>query len=290
MTHLDRALRIGGAGAARRLALVGAVYLVHLTFALAVAWPLARLVADPVAKHPRGDLVLFEPGALFLSETLRLGRFALADVAEGMSFGVLAGLYLGLLPLAALLFALAREQMLTTPMLAGAAVRFFAPFSLLLGLSLVTAAFAGGIVLAIGALLENELRAAFGERGSDIAEAGFRVAALVAAWIVGVVQDLARAALVTRDTTVLGAIRSGIETFRAWPAEAFGGWALRGLAALLLVTVAARLTTHIGVETGPSFATVASLHQLVAFALVFLRADWLALAAGLSRSTYNNER
>jgi hypothetical protein len=290
MTHLDRALRIGGAGGARRLGLVGVVYLAHVTFALAVAWPLAKLVADPVAKHPRGDQVLFDPGALYLVETLRLGRFALASAAEGLSFGVLVGLYLGLLPLAALLFAFGRDQKLPAPALLGAAGRYFAPFSLLLGLSLIVAALAALVPLMVGALLENELRAALGERGSDIAEAAFRVAALVVAGIVGVVQDLARAALVTRETNVLGAVRSAIETFRAWPAEAFGGWALRGLAALLLVTIAARLTTYIGVETGTAFIAVALVHQAVAFTLVFLRADWLALAVGLAQSTYKSER
>jgi hypothetical protein len=290
MTHLDRALRIGGAGAARRLGLVGVVYLAHVTFALAVAWPLAKLVGDPVAKHPRGDQVLFDPGALWLSETLRLGRTAIASVGEGMTFGVLAGLYLGLVPLTALLYAFGRDQKLSAAALMAAAGRYFAPFSLLLGLSLIATAFASAIPLTIGGLLENELRGAFGERGSDIAQAGFRAAALVVAGIVGVVQDLSRAVLVTRETTVLGAIRSGIETFREWRAEAFGGWALRGLAALLLVTVAARLTTHIGVATGPSFVAVALLHQVVAFALVFLRADWLALAIGLAQSTHKSDR
>jgi hypothetical protein len=290
MTHLDRALRIGGAGGARRLGLVGVVYLAHATFAVAVAWPIAKLIGDPVAKHPRGDQVLFDPGALYLVETLRLARSTLPSVAEGLSFGVLVGLYLGLLPLAALLYAFGRDQKLTAPALMAVAGRYFAPFSLLLGLSLVVGALASAVPLSVGALLENELRAALGERGSDIAQTGFRAAALVVVGIVGVVQDLSRAVLVTRETTVLGAIRSGIETFRAWPAEAFGGWALRGLAALLLVTVAARLTTHVGVETGTSFITVAFLHQTIAVALVFLRADWLALAIGLARSLHKSER
>jgi hypothetical protein len=290
MTHLDRALRIGGAGGARRLGLVGVVYLAHATFALAVAWPLAKLVADPVTKHPRGDLVLFEPGALYLTETLRLGRSALVSAAEGMSFAVLVGLYLGLMPLAALLYAYGREQKLSPAALMAAAGRYFGPFSLLLGLSLVVAALSAGVPLAVGALLENELRAALGERGSDIAGMGFRGAALIVAGVVGVVQDLARAVLVTRETKVLDAIREATETFRTWPAEAFGGWALRGLAALLLVTVAARLVTHVGVETATSFTAVFVLHQAVAFALVFLRADWLALAVGLVQSTYKSER
>jgi hypothetical protein len=290
MTHLDRALRIGAAGGARRLGVVGAVYLAHLTFALAVAWPLAKLVGDSVTKYPRGDRVLFEPGALYLMETLRLARASLASVAEGLSFGVLVGLYLGLVPVAAFLVAFARDDKPPLPALLASAVRLFGPFSLLLGFSLVVAALAASVPLVVASLLENEARSAFGERGADLVELGFWGAALVVAWGVGLVQDLARAALATRQTTVLDAVRSGIETFRAWPVEAIGGCALRGLVALLLVTVVARATTHIGIETAGAFAAVALLHQGVAFALVFLRADWLALAVELAGSSYRSER
>jgi len=106
---------------------------------------------------------------------------------------------------------------------------------------------------------------------------------------VGVVHDLARAALVSREERALRAARIGVETLRLWPAEALGGWALRALSALLLVTVVARTTTYIGVETGPRFIAVVLLHQAVAAALVFLRADWLALANRLVGSSYRSD-
>jgi hypothetical protein len=98
-----------------------------------------------------------------------------------------------------------------------------------------------------------------------------------------------RAALVSRDVRALRAARIGAETLSVWPAEALGGWALRALSALLLVTVVARTTTYIGVETGPRFMAVAVLHQMVAAALVFLRADWLALANRLVESSYRSD-
>ncbi len=290
MTPLDRALRIGGAGATWRWRLVIAVYVIHLAFALAVAWPLAKLVGDPIVANPRADRILFDSGALYLTETLRLGRVALASVGQGMSFGVLVGVYLGLLPLAALFYSFAREPKPFLPGLMAAAGRLFGPFSLLLGLTLVGAALAASVPLMVGGLLENELRAALGERGSDLAGVAFRATALLVAWGFGVVQDLARAVLATRETKVLEAIRWGIETLRAWPVEALGGAALRGLAALLLVTVGARLTTHVGVDSAASFFAVLLLHQIVAFTLVFLRADWVALAVGLAASSYRSER
>jgi hypothetical protein len=159
----------------------------------------------------------------------------------------------------------------------------------LLGLALVVAALACAVPLTIGSLLETKLTAALGDRNSDIAELGFRAVALAVAGVVGVVHDLARAALVSRDAPALGAWRIGAQTLRAWPAEALGGWALRGLSALLLVTVVARTTTYIGLETGTRFAAVLVLHQGVVFALVFLRADWLALANRLVGSDYRRD-
>ena len=71
MTAPAGVFRIGGAGAARRLGVVGALYAAHATIALAFAWPLARLLAHPVMSHPRGDRVLFDLRGMYLFEALR---------------------------------------------------------------------------------------------------------------------------------------------------------------------------------------------------------------------------
>jgi len=289
MTLLDRALRIGGAGAARRSGVVAIVYGVHATFALALAWPIASLVADPVLGHPRGDRVLFEPGGLFLTEAIRIMRAPLESVAEGMSFGILVGLYLGLLPLGALLHALGTEEKLSAGALATAAGRFLGSLSLLLGCSLVVGGVACALPLVIRGLLETKIRSAFGDRGGDLVGVGFHLIALGVAWLVGVVHDLARAALVARGLSALQAAQAATEALRAFPAEALGGWALRALSALLLVTIAARATTHIGVDTMPRLTVVALMHQAVAITLVFLRADWLALAMRLVGWSYRRD-
>ena len=108
-----------------RLGVILAVYCVHLALALAFAWPLARLVADAALNHPRGDLVLFEPGATYLLESFRLGRASLTSVAEGSVFAILMVSYLGLLPLAALIYALAHSGKAMFATLVAAAGRFF---------------------------------------------------------------------------------------------------------------------------------------------------------------------
>lgn len=281
MRVLDRALRIGATGASRRLGVVAAIYAVHALLALAFAWPLARLLANPTLAHPRGDLVLFEPGAIYLTETLRFTQAEVTTAAEGMTLGLLLTLYLGLFPLGAMLCALGREGRARWSDLAAGALRSFGPLSALLGGSLVAAALACAVPLTLGELLDGKLRPALGDRGADLAEAGFRVVALGLAATLGVFHDLARAAAVTRELPAFPAAVLGAAALRAHPLSAIGAWSLRGLLALLLVALAARATTHIGIDTSTRLAMVTLLHQAVAFTLVFLRSDWLAFAIRL---------
>jgi len=293
MRAFDRVLRIGAAGASRRLGVVAAVYAVHAVLALAFGWPLARVLANPTLAHPRGDLVLFEPGAIYLTETMRFTRAQVTTAAEGMTLGLLLTLYLGLFPLGVMLCALGREGRARWSDLAAGALRSFGPLSALLGASLLAAALACAVPLTMGELLDGKLRPALSDRGADLVEAGFRVVALAVAATLGVIHDLARAAAVTRELPALPAAVLGAAALRAHPIAAIGAWSLRGLSALLLVVLAARATTHIGIDTSTRLAMVTLLHQAVAFALVFLRTDWLAFAIRLveaGRFSYTIER
>jgi hypothetical protein len=96
--------------------------------------------------------------------------------------------------------------------------------------------------------------------------------------VVGVVHDLARAAAVARGLPGLAAARVATEAFAGDPIRAFLGWSARGLAGLALLGLASWATTRLGVGTSVRLSAVAALHQLVLFALVYLRADWLAEA------------
>ncbi|HEX9294758.1 MAG TPA: hypothetical protein VF881_02955 [Polyangiaceae bacterium] len=263
---------------ARRLGVVVVVYLVHLGLALGFAWPVANLLGDPTLSHPRGDLVLFEPGGLYLVEVLRLGRASLTSAARGMTFAALATLYVGLLPLGALLHALASAKRLTAAELVAAGARSFGPLSLLLGLSLVATALACVVPLGAGGLLEVKLKTALGDRGSDMAQAALWAVALALAAVIGVIHDLARAAAVSRALPGLAAARIGAEAFADHPIRGLTGWGVRGFTGVGLVVLLAWAATHVGVETSLRFAAVTALHQLAAFALVYLRADWLAEA------------
>jgi hypothetical protein len=264
-----------------RLGVVVLVYVVHLVLALAFAWPVARLVADAALVHPRGDLVLFEPGATYLLEAFRLERAALTSLVEGSVFAILVTSYLGLLPLAALIHSLAHTGKVTFASVVAAAGRFFGTFSLLLGLALVATALLGFAPLTVGGLLDDKLKLVFGDRSHDIARAFFRVVALLAAALVAVVHDLARAAAVSHEIPAVRAVLLAAQVFRASPWRALGAWGIRGAGGIVLVVAVAWATSRIGVETGPRFALVMVLHQVVVFTLVLLRARWLASALRL---------
>jgi hypothetical protein len=268
--------------AAGRLGTVALVYAAHAALALAFAWPVARLLGDPTLAHPRGDRVLFEPGAAYLIEVLRIYQAPLTSVVEGMSFAVLGALYLGLFPLSALLHALAEPSAKALPVLV-VAVRRFGPMSLLLGASLVATFAAWSFALVTAGLLETKVKSLFGVLGSDIADAGFKLAALGVTFVIAVIHDLARAAIASRETSAVTGIALGVQAFRAYPARAIGAFALRGLVGVTAIFLAGWAAAHIGIETEARFAAVTLLHQTVAFGLVFLRADWLASAIQLVR-------
>jgi hypothetical protein len=273
--------------ASSRPGVVMGVYAIHLALAVGFAWPVTRLVADAALAHPRGDLVLFEPGATYLVEAFRLERASLTSVAEGSVLAVLVTSYLGLLPLAALIHALAQTGRVTFASLVAAAGRFFGTFSLLLGLALVSTALLGFLPLTVGSLLDDKLKLVFDDRNHDIARTSFRAIALLAAALVAVVHDLARAASVARDLRALDAVRLAVQAFRAAPWRALGAWGLRGTAGIVLVIVVAWVTTRIGVETGVRFGVVIVLHQAVVLSLVLLRSRWLASALRLVAAVAN---
>src|SRR5689334_8437150 len=127
--------------ARRRPFVVVLVYAIHVAVALAWAWPLAAILADPSLAHPRGDAVLFEPGAVYLAEALRLGSRPLASAFRGSLWTLFLASYLGLLPLGMLLSALNRRGPLRARELWLAAAGPFGTFSLLLGMSLVALLF-----------------------------------------------------------------------------------------------------------------------------------------------------
>jgi len=68
MTLLDRALRIGGAGAAERTGVVALIYFSMATFAAFDRWPMRSSPPFITCFHPKGRSHSFEPGGPYLTE------------------------------------------------------------------------------------------------------------------------------------------------------------------------------------------------------------------------------
>ncbi|HKQ68308.1 MAG TPA: hypothetical protein VJT73_03175, partial [Polyangiaceae bacterium] len=81
------------------------------------------------------------------------------------------------------------------------------------------------------------------------------------------------------------AAERGLDTFRRAPARCIAGFALRGALGWLGVLLVALATARLDLASTAGFFAVTILHQLAAFALVFLRAAWLADAIRLTRQT-----
>ena len=285
-----RALRIGGAR--RRAATPSCVVRRCTCFTCASRrsrWPgrSRKLVADPLLAHPRGDRCCSSPGALYLTEALRLGRVATRPASREGSVVRRARWSLPG-PLAARrasLFALAHERpsrrCATLIAAAGALLRpVLASCSASRWSALRFSAF---LPLTIGGPARD--RAPSSARRTRLATSPKRRFASARCSLrarIGVVHDLARAAPWSARTCRRSEPpMAGSTSSRAGPSSAVGGWAIRGARGPPARDgrgapgVDARWASKRERRSSP----VLALHQAVAFALVFLRADWLALRA-----------
>jgi hypothetical protein len=260
-------------------------------FAIALVWAFrlvaAYLIASPLAdlfqalgagRAPLGDAALFEPGALLLIEALRLQMPALAPALRtGFAVFLFASL-VSLLPLSALYVALASGGRLRAGEWCAGAVECLPRFVLLGGLSLLCQA---GIILAftmVHGLLRPMLAATLTERGTDVGSILLFSIAGAAVLTIGVVHDLARAASVHGAATAGRAVREALSTFRRARAAVIAGWLVPALTSGAIVGLAAFVVASLQLERGGAarFALATSVHQAAAFALVALRANWIA--------------
>lgn len=246
-------------------------YLARLSIASIVAFPIAAHVASFTGARATNDLALFEPGGLFLLEALRLGPpLASAEIQRAL-LALLLSAYLGLLPLAALLWSLSRRGRLNLVDLARASLRPLGTLSLLLGLAVLSYLLLASLAFSAVAILPANL----GEPLRTIARAGIVLLALGNAAVLGVVHDLARAHAVRSESSALDSLRRGFASFGARPLIA---WGWRFLAKVAIVGIAAWAAFHLGVASTKEIVAVAFVHQLAILGLVSLRASWLARA------------
>jgi hypothetical protein len=151
------------------------------------------------------------------------------------------------------------------------ASRLFPAMLVLLVIAGVLLAFLGGAGVMAAELVSGWCQAAWGEALAQEVAAVAVLPVLVAASVVGVVQDLARAAMVRFDVRAWRGLAYGVATFLRAPVALWWSWAWRGLASIAPVAAVGLVVLH--GKTWPALVLL-GLHQIVVFARVAIRASW----------------
>jgi hypothetical protein len=268
--------------ARRHPAAIAGVWAWQSVLAVLATLPAVTLVRSAFGRYPAGDAALWEAGSLPLLDLVsREATGVRAATTTATALLVVAALA-GLVPLASMMFAIANAGGYGRPVGAasavGGGVRAFRSFALLL----LTTAFAQGLVGAMavlsGELAEAWTHARLGE--AHALELGVAVGAAFAPGILllGVMHDLARAAVVRLELSPLQALVVGVELLRDSMGSLAWSWSWRTLASLAPLIAVAFVADGIGGKGGATLLALGLLHQLVVVVRVALRASWLAKA------------
>lgn len=268
----------------------GAVLLVYAYRAVAswlVGAPLALAVgATGLASFPSGDRRLFEDGGLYLIEVIRVGQTQLAASLQNAGLAFFVAVLGAFIPFSALLVALSHEGRLRMGPWLGKAVTFFPTLVLVSGLTL----FLQGVCLFASSLLAtgvgDALAGTWDERRVTFARLGAYGVGLIAVALLGLANDLARAAVVRHDASALRALRVGFRTLIRRPGSVAVGWLTPAVWSVVAVFVGAVAVGYFDVSKAGAHRWFVTLvvHQLVIATLVTLRATWLARALRLTGS------
>lgn len=264
------------------------------------AWEtvLALLASGPTAVLARaaghGDGPLWTAGGHALLDWLWHDIHGLRALLSGAEMVLVLAAIAGLVPMAALMAALTyarrdrRAAGFVQSLAAGS--RAFPPMVLLLVLVEVLQAL---VVLAGGGLafaVERWAHAGLGEARAEQVEGAVFLLFLTAASLVGVMHDLARAAVVRFRVTWIRALGLGARTLRASPVVLWWSWAWRALASVAPVLAVSAVASKIGGRGGFALGFLFALHQSVVGLRVGLRASWLARALRAVDRAGGNER
>jgi hypothetical protein len=146
---------------------------------------------------------------------------------------------------------------------------------LLLAVTLAQGLVAAAAIL-LGQLVEAWTHRALGEAHAQALGIAVGAALLPCVVLLGVLHDLARAAVVRLGLRPFQALVAGAEILRAAPRTLTWSWGWRALASAPPVFAVAALADRIGGRGGFALFVLAVLHQMVVLARVALRASWLA--------------
>lgn len=244
--------------------------------------PAVALVRAAYGRHPAGDAPLWDPGSLPLLGLLSREANGVRAATTSAAFVLLLASVAGLVPMAALMVSMSRTtrdgRAIGGPRTFEGALRAFRPLALLLAMLWL----AQGVVVAVALLLGEGTQSwasrSLGEALAQRTAIGIGAVLLVPALALGIIHDLARAAVVRFGVGTMSALTAGTRALWRAPIAVGWSWGWRALAAVVPIVAVSLLADRIGGRGGVALVVLAALHQSVILSRVALRASWLAKA------------
>ncbi len=265
----------------RPRAIIG-VWAWESSLALLGCAPAVALVRAAYGRHSEGDAPLWRPGSLPLLGLLSREANGVRAATTTAALTLLLATVAGLVPLAALMFSISRST-LDGRAIGGArsvdgALRMFRPLALLLGVVGVGQGLVVGAAFLLGESALSWTHVSLGEARAQQLAIALGAAVLLGAVALGVVHDLARAAVIRFELRAMPALAVGARALRRRPIAVGWSWTWRLIASLTPLVAVALLADRIGGRGGIALIVLALLHQSVILSRVALRASWLAKA------------
>jgi hypothetical protein len=259
-----------------------AVWAWESALSLLGAVPAVALVRATYGRHPQGDAPLWDPGALPLLGLLSRETNGVRAATTSAAFVLLLASVVGLVPMAALMISMATAtrdgRAIGGPRAVDGALRALRPLALLLAILWL----AQGVVVAIALLLgEGTQSLANRSVGDALAQQmaiGLGAVVLAVAVAIGLVHDLARAAMIRFGLGTMSALVAGTTALWRAPVAVSWSWLWRALASVVPIAAVSLLADRIGGRSGLALVVLAVLHQSVILSRVALRSSWLAKA------------
>jgi hypothetical protein len=250
---------------------------------LLLAYPVARTLAAFLPQtFPTSDTLLFAPGGMFAVEALRLGKHAIRASLEG------SGLSLVLLGITASFpFAIALSSLVhpseTLPSLAKRGAESTPSLVALGGAAALAQGLGIAAIAGVVGWLAGSFDSLMDERRGDLLVVLLGLALTVPLFGLGLLHDLARAAVVRYGMRAIPSAKSGARKLWRAPGPVITAWLSPAAVSVALVLLAAWMTgvLDVGRPSAARVWAVAALHQATIVALVALRLRWLERALSL---------
>jgi hypothetical protein len=260
------------------------LWLVRLVAGWIISLPtLSAIAATGIGNFPEGDALLLEPGGIVLAEVARLALPGLRTALPASLVLLLIALMSGLVALSALLVALSFEGRLELSEWLGRALEHLPSLTLLMGLTLVVQGILAGAIALISALTVTPLLKTSNEAVRDLASLAVVALAIGIVLAVGVLQDLARAAIVRNGGGLVSSLGLALRLIRQRPGSVALGWTLPAVCSVATVLAGAAVVGALALERPDAWRLwfAFAVHQAAIFVVVVLRASWLANALRL---------